>query len=117
MTPTCGGAGTAQLYGAPGPGRLKTVVILRRMPIDAHQVRAWVPAALACVAIVAFAAGSSSLSSAKAAGGPGRWAVLFALCVAALIEAVPRLRRDGMPDGLRRFLWLPLAFVGLCFLS
>jgi hypothetical protein len=87
------------------------------MPFAAARIRGWVLGVLAGITVFAFAAGSGSISSVKHVGHTARWAALFALCVAALIEAVPRVRRDGLPPGLRVFIWLPLSFLALCLLS
>ena len=95
---------------------METLVILARVSVRAAQLRAWAPGSLAGVAVVAFAAGSSSLSSVKHLGHTARWVALFALCVVALIEALPLARRPVSRE-LRRFLWLTASFVGLCFLS
>ena len=83
----------------------------------AVRIPAWVPGSLAALAVIAFAAGSSSVSSAKDIGHPARWLVLFALCAVAVIEAAPQLRRGGLPPGLRAFVWLPASFIALCLLS
>jgi hypothetical protein len=77
----------------------------------------WIPGSLAAIAVISFAAGSSSLSFAKDIGQPGRWLALIALCAVALLRALPNLRREGLPPGLRTFVWLPASFIVLCLLS
>jgi hypothetical protein len=87
------------------------------MPYAAARIRGWVLGVLAGITVFAFAAGSASINSVKHVGHTARWAALFALCVAAVIAAAPRVRREGLPPGLRVFIWLPLSFLALCLLS
>jgi hypothetical protein len=83
----------------------------------AARIPVWVPGSLAAVAVISFAAGSSSLSSAKDLGHTARWLALVVLCAVALLKAIPELRREGLPPGLRSFAWLPAWFIALCLLS
>jgi hypothetical protein len=87
------------------------------MASTAARIPVWVPGSLAAIAVVSFAAGSSSLSFAKHLGHPGRWLALIALCAVALLRALPNLRRESLPPGLRAFVWLPASFIALCLLS
>ncbi|HEV7565347.1 MAG TPA: O-antigen ligase family protein [Microbacteriaceae bacterium] len=87
------------------------------MSITAARIPAWIPGSLAAVAVISFAAGSSSLASVKHLGHTARWLALFLLCAVALLRAVPRLRRNGLPPGLRAVGWLSASFLALCLLS
>jgi hypothetical protein len=87
------------------------------MSLRAARIPAWVPGALAAICVISFAAGSASLISVKQVGHTERWLALVLLCGVALIRAVPPLRRDGLPPGLRAFAWLPVSFIALCLLS
>jgi hypothetical protein len=87
------------------------------MSFAAVRIPVWAPGSLAAIAVISFTAGSASVSSVKHVGHTERWLALLALCAVALVNAAPRLRRDGLPLGLRAFAWLPASFVALCLLS
>ena len=87
------------------------------MPGLVPRVRLWLLPGLLAGCVIAFAAGSGSLSEAKRIGLPTRWAFLFALAAAGLVEAALVLRQRPFPRGLLRFAPFPAAFAWVAIVS
>lgn len=92
-------------------------ILFRLMSTLASRGRLWIVPGLTAAAVVSFAAGSGSVKSIKDLGLHLRWFMLALLGLVALVEAIPRLRARRIPAGLRSFVWMPVAFIGLCFVS
>lgn len=81
--------------------------------------RKWALSAGVAIMVVAFACGSSSLTSVKSFGSQARWVVLIGALLGALFVAFQRYRSDRrLPlQGLVRATALPAAFLALALLS